>query len=41
MDAESGTPEGSRLDSLATLVQAYEAERFPMKLPNPLTATMA
>src|SRR4051812_1166808 len=28
MDAELGTPEGDRLDVLATLVEAYEARYF-------------
>ena len=32
MDAEPGTPEGDRLDALATLVEAYEAKQFPMEL---------
>jgi HTH-type transcriptional regulator/antitoxin HigA len=27
---KSGTPEGDRLDVLATLIDAYEAEHFPM-----------
>lgn len=38
MDAELGTPEGDRLDLLATLVEAYEAKHFPMELPNPIDA---
>ena len=36
--AKSGTPEGDRLDILATLVDAYEAERYPMDPPNPIEA---
>ena len=36
MCAEPGTPEGDRLDVLATLVEAYEAKHFPMELPNPI-----
>jgi len=34
MAAELGTPEGDRLDVLATLVEAYEAKHFPMELPD-------
>lgn len=30
MAARAGTPEGERLDVLATLVQAYERKHFPM-----------
>lgn len=35
---ESGTPEGDRLDVLATLIDAYEAEHFPMDPPDPIEA---
>lgn len=35
--AARGTPEGDRLDVLATLVEAYEAKRYPM---DPLTPWM-
>lgn len=38
MSAELGTPEGDRLDVLATLVEAYEAKHFPMELPDPIDA---
>lgn len=38
MSAEQGTPEGDRLDVLATLVEAYEAKHFPMELPDPIDA---
>jgi HTH-type transcriptional regulator/antitoxin HigA len=38
MSAELGTPEGDRLDVLATLVEAYEARHFPMELPGPIDA---
>jgi HTH-type transcriptional regulator/antitoxin HigA len=31
MSAEVGTPEGYRLDVLATIVEAYEARHFPME----------
>jgi HTH-type transcriptional regulator / antitoxin HigA len=36
--AKSGTPRGDRLDVLATLIDAYEAERFPMDPPDPIEA---
>ena len=38
MSAEMGTPEGERLDVLATLVEAYERKHFPMDLPDPVEA---
>jgi HTH-type transcriptional regulator/antitoxin HigA len=37
-DPELGTPEGDRLDILATLVQAYEARHFPIGAPDPIEA---
>ena len=37
-DPEPGTPEGDRLDILATLVQAYEARHFPIDAPDPVEA---
>ena len=36
--AKAGTSEGDRLDVLATLVDAYEAERYPMDPPDPVEA---
>jgi HTH-type transcriptional regulator / antitoxin HigA len=36
--ARSGTPEGDRLDVLATLVDAYETEHYPMEAPDPIEA---
>jgi HTH-type transcriptional regulator/antitoxin HigA len=33
-----GTPEGDRLDVLATLIEAYEAEHYPMDPPDPIEA---
>ena len=36
--APSGTPEGDRLDILATLIDAYEAEHYPMDQPDPVEA---
>ena len=38
MNAQAGTPEGERLDVLATLVEAYERKHFPMDLPDPVEA---
>ena len=34
--AEPGTPEGDRLDVLATLVEAYEERRWPIDTPDPI-----
>jgi HTH-type transcriptional regulator / antitoxin HigA len=36
--APSGTPDGDRLDILATLIDAYEAERHPIDPPDPIDA---
>jgi HTH-type transcriptional regulator/antitoxin HigA len=36
MNAEAGTPDGDRLDILVTLVQAYEAQRYPIEAPDPI-----
>jgi HTH-type transcriptional regulator/antitoxin HigA len=36
--AKLGTPKGDRLDVLATLIDAYEAEHFPMDPPDPVAA---
>ena len=36
--ARAGTPEGDRLDILATLVDAYENEHHPMDPPDPIEA---
>jgi hypothetical protein len=33
LDAKAGTPEDERLDALATLVDAYESEHFPIDAP--------
>ena len=38
MDAAKDTPDGDRLDILATLVEAYERRHFPMDLPDPVEA---
>ena len=34
----SGTPDGDRLDVLATLIDAYEARSYPMDPPDPIEA---
>jgi HTH-type transcriptional regulator / antitoxin HigA len=36
MDAEAGTEEGDRLDVLTTLVEAYEARRWPIEAADPI-----
>jgi len=36
--AKSGTPEGDRLEVLATLIEAYEDKHFPMDPPDPIEA---
>ncbi len=36
--AKSGTPEGDRLDVLATLIDAYEAQHHPIDPPDPVAA---
>jgi HTH-type transcriptional regulator/antitoxin HigA len=36
--AKSGTPDGDRLDILATLIDAYEAEHDPIDPPDPIEA---
>ena len=36
--APSGTTDGDRLDVLATLIDAYENEHFPMDPPDPIDA---
>src|SRR2546421_6488387 len=36
--AKSGTPEGDRLDVLATLIDAYETEHYPVDPPDPIEA---
>lgn len=34
--AKSGTPDGDRLDALATLIEVYEAKHYPIDPPAPL-----
>lgn len=38
MAARPDTPEGERLDVLATLVEAYERKHYPLDLPDPVAA---
>ena len=37
-DPELGTPDGDRLDVLATLVQAFEAKHYPVEPADPIEA---
>jgi HTH-type transcriptional regulator/antitoxin HigA len=37
-DAKPGTPDGDRLEVLATLVEAYEQKHYPMSPPDPVEA---
>jgi HTH-type transcriptional regulator/antitoxin HigA len=36
--AKRGTPKGDRLDVLATLIDAYETQHYPMDPPDPIDA---
>jgi HTH-type transcriptional regulator / antitoxin HigA len=36
--SKSGTPNGDRLDVLATLIDAYEAQHYPIDPPDPVEA---
>ena len=38
MRAVAGSAEGEHLDVLATLVEAYERQHFPLELPDPVEA---
>jgi len=38
MEAEPGTPDGEELELLATLVEIYEDQHFPVGLPSPVEA---
>jgi len=40
MDAQSGTTEADELEVLATLVESYETEQFPIATPNPIEAIL-
>jgi HTH-type transcriptional regulator/antitoxin HigA len=37
-NADPGTPEGDVADVLTTLIEAYEAEHFPIAAPDPIVA---
>jgi HTH-type transcriptional regulator/antitoxin HigA len=39
-DAKPGTPDGDRLEVLATLVEAYEQQHYPMPPPDPVEAIL-
>src|SRR5882724_6494075 len=36
--AKNGTPDGDRLDVLATLIESYEDVHYPMEPPDPIEA---
>ena len=38
MTAKRNTPEGDRLDVLVTLIEAWEAQNYPLDLPDPISA---
>jgi HTH-type transcriptional regulator/antitoxin HigA len=38
--AKLGTPDGERLDVLATLIDAYETKHHPIDLPDPIDAIL-
>ncbi len=40
MEAQPGTPQGDRLDVMATLIEAYEAAHFPIEAPDPIEAIL-
>lgn len=37
-DPKRGTPDADRLEVLGTLVEAYEAQHYPLELPDPIEA---
>lgn len=37
-DADPGTPDGDVVGVLATLIEAFEAEHFPIAAPDPMAA---
>jgi HTH-type transcriptional regulator / antitoxin HigA len=37
-DAEPGTKAGDRMEVLVTLIEAYEAKRYPIPTPDPIAA---
>lgn len=40
MHARKGTPDGDRLDVLATLIEAWEARQVPIAAPDPIAAIL-
>ena len=38
MTAAPDSPEGERLDILATLVEVYESKHYPLQMPDPVEA---
>jgi HTH-type transcriptional regulator/antitoxin HigA len=38
MDATAGSPQGDKLDILATLIEAYERKHYPLDAPDPVEA---
>jgi HTH-type transcriptional regulator/antitoxin HigA len=36
MDSGAGTPDGDELEVLATLVEAYERQAYPLDTPDPV-----
>ena len=40
VDAKPGTADGDRLDVLATLVEAYEQQHYPILPPDPVEAIL-
>lgn len=38
MDSAAGTPEADELEVIATLIELYEEEHFPIELPDPISA---
>ena len=37
-DAEPGSPEGDYVEVLSTLIEAYEAQHYPIPAPDPIAA---
>ncbi len=37
-DAKPGSPEGDQVEVLSTLIEAYEAEHYPIPAPDPIAA---
>src|SRR5216683_2214365 len=37
-DADPGSPEGDHVEVLSTLIEAYEAEHYPIPAPDPIAA---